>query len=67
MKGPYWVNANSDVARDVGDEALLLAKAAPTLVAPDRAAAVALALRETPPMAVVEVFGSNAPAARAAP
>jgi tetraacyldisaccharide 4'-kinase len=36
LTGPYWVNANSDVARDVGDEALLLAKAAPTLVARDR-------------------------------
>ena len=25
LSGPYWVNANTDVARDVGDEALLLA------------------------------------------
>ena len=36
LSGPYWVNGTSDVARDVGDEALLLAKAAPTLVARDR-------------------------------
>jgi tetraacyldisaccharide 4'-kinase len=36
LSGPYWVNARSDVARDVGDEALLLARAAPTLVARDR-------------------------------
>ena len=36
LSGPYWVNAASDVARDVGDEALLLAQAAPTLVARDR-------------------------------
>ena len=36
LSGPYWVNSRSDVARDVGDEALLLAKAAPTLVARDR-------------------------------
>ena len=36
LSGPYWVNATTDVARDVGDEALLLAKAAPTLVARDR-------------------------------
>ena len=36
LAGPYWVNANSDTARDVGDEALLLARAAPTLVARDR-------------------------------
>jgi tetraacyldisaccharide 4'-kinase len=36
LSGPYWVNGNTDVARDVGDEALLLAKAAPTLLARDR-------------------------------
>jgi tetraacyldisaccharide 4'-kinase len=36
LSGPYWVNATTDVARDVGDEALLLARAAPTLVARDR-------------------------------
>jgi len=38
FSGPYWVNARSDTARDVGDEALLLAGAAPTLVARDRRA-----------------------------
>jgi tetraacyldisaccharide 4'-kinase len=38
LAGPYWVNASSDTARDVGDEALLLARAAPTLVARDRPA-----------------------------
>jgi tetraacyldisaccharide 4'-kinase len=38
LAGPYWVNAASDAARDVGDEALLLARAAPTLVARDRRA-----------------------------
>jgi tetraacyldisaccharide 4'-kinase len=38
LAGPYWVNARSDPARDVGDEALLLARAAPTLVARDRSA-----------------------------
>ena len=36
LSGPYWVNAASDVANDVGDEALLLARVAPTLVARDR-------------------------------
>jgi tetraacyldisaccharide 4'-kinase len=36
LSGPYWVNAKSDVAHDVGDEALLLARTAPTLVARDR-------------------------------
>ena len=38
LAGPYWVNAKTDTARDVGDEALLLAKAAPTLLARDRRA-----------------------------
>lgn len=36
LPGPYWVGAKSDVARDVGDEALLLARVAPTLLARDR-------------------------------
>jgi tetraacyldisaccharide 4'-kinase len=36
MAGPYWVNARTDSARDVGDEALLLARAGPTLVARNR-------------------------------
>jgi tetraacyldisaccharide 4'-kinase len=36
LSGPSWVNAASDVALDVGDEPLLLARAAPTLVARDR-------------------------------
>ncbi len=35
--GPHWVGG-SDTASDVGDEALLLARAAPTLVARDRSA-----------------------------
>jgi tetraacyldisaccharide 4'-kinase len=38
LPGPYWVNADTDRASDVGDEALLLARAAPTLVARDRRA-----------------------------
>lgn len=38
LAGPYWVNARSDTARDVGDEPLLLARAAPTLLARDRSA-----------------------------
>lgn len=35
--GPHWVGAG-DTARDVGDEALLIARSAPTLVARDRGA-----------------------------
>lgn len=38
LAGPYWVNAASDAAKEVGDEALLLAAAAPTLLSRDRAA-----------------------------
>jgi tetraacyldisaccharide 4'-kinase len=38
LSGPYWVNARSDTGRDIGDEALLLADAAPTLIAADRRA-----------------------------
>ncbi len=38
LSGPYWVNAKGDTARDVGDEALLLARAGLTLVARDRRA-----------------------------
>jgi tetraacyldisaccharide 4'-kinase len=38
LRGPHWVNAQSDSARDVGDEPLLLAVTAPVLVSRDRAA-----------------------------
>lgn len=36
--GPHWVVPQHDTARDVGDEPLLLARAAPTLIARDRRA-----------------------------
>jgi tetraacyldisaccharide 4'-kinase len=38
LAGPHWVNTETDTATDVGDEPLLLARRAPTLVARDRAA-----------------------------
>lgn len=36
--GPYWLDDISELAEDVGDEPLLLARAAPTMVAHDRRA-----------------------------
>lgn len=38
LKGPKRVDAHADRASDVGDEALLLARAAPTIIARDRVA-----------------------------
>jgi tetraacyldisaccharide 4'-kinase len=38
LAGPHLVEAGRDVAANVGDEALLLARAAPTMLARDRAA-----------------------------
>lgn len=55
LAGPYWVNARSDTGRDVGDEALLLADAAPTLVARDRRAG-ARAIESGPHAATVIVM-----------
>lgn len=36
-KGPHWVAPSQDLAMDVGDEPLLLARVAPTMVCRDRA------------------------------
>ena len=36
LEGPYWVNAGSDSAHNVGDETLLLARVTPTQLARDR-------------------------------
>lgn len=38
IAGPHWVDPESDSARDVGDEPLLLSRLAPTLICRDRAA-----------------------------
>jgi len=43
VAGPNLVNADKDIAAHVGDEALLLARAAPTVVARDRAAGATFA------------------------
>ena len=68
LSGPYWVNAKTDVARDVGDEALLLARAAPTLVARDRrAGARAIETGPHPVTVIVMDDGLQNPSARQGP
>src|SRR6185437_3749511 len=44
VSGPRLVDAATDLAREVGDEPLLLARVAPTVVASDRVAGAELAL-----------------------
>ena len=45
LAGPKLVDAHADAAAQVGDEALLLARVAPTIVARDRVAGAQAALR----------------------
>lgn len=51
--GPHWVDARTDGAYEVGDEALLLADAAPTMVARDRPAGVRAIIATSPPVSVI--------------
>jgi tetraacyldisaccharide 4'-kinase len=52
--GPHWVDAAGDSARDVGDEALLLAQIAPTLLARKRSVgARAIEMRREPGTVIV--------------
>lgn len=53
LTGPYWVNAGSDRARDVGDEALLLARVAPTLLARNRRLGAEAIARGPHPVTVI--------------
>jgi tetraacyldisaccharide 4'-kinase len=53
-RGPLWVDPARDRAEDVGDEALLLARAAPTVVAADRAAGAAFAATAKPTVLVLD-------------
>jgi len=52
--GPKLVDAHADVATQVGDEALLLARAAPTVVARDRVAGAAFARAQGATMIVLD-------------
>lgn len=47
LEGPHWIDPNRDSAQDVGDEPLLLARLAPTLLAKDRRAG-AIAIETAP-------------------
>jgi tetraacyldisaccharide 4'-kinase len=50
--GPHWV-AHTDTADDVGDEALLLVRKVPTLVARDRAEGARVIERRSEPVSVI--------------
>ncbi|MGE0765650.1 MAG: tetraacyldisaccharide 4'-kinase [Hyphomicrobiaceae bacterium] len=54
LSGPHWVSVDDDTAADVGDEPLLLARVAPTLVSRDRAlGARTIEAATSPPRAII--------------
>jgi len=62
--GPKRVDAHADAAAEVGDEALLLARAAPTVVAHDRVAGAALAKQQGASVIVMDDGLQNASLAK---
>jgi tetraacyldisaccharide 4'-kinase len=59
--GPRWVDRDLDLAADVGDEALLLSRVAPTLIARDRAAGARAIAAAGPPSVIVMDDGLQNP------
>lgn len=53
QRGPLLIDAHHTTAHDAGDEPLLLARAAPTIIARDRVAGVRVIERDFPPETVV--------------
>jgi tetraacyldisaccharide 4'-kinase len=64
LPGPKRVDAHADASADVGDEALLLGRAAPTVVARDRPAGAALARAQGASVIVMDDGLQNASLAK---